>query len=842
MLLTSLETLRARRGALAGAFVAIWLAVTLACATGLLMAGALGAPGAGRLSAADAVVRADPTVTIGRGEDAEALDVVPAPRLPVAMVERAAAVPGVARAIGDIAFAAGAWDAGGRHLDAANADRLVGHGWDSAALTPVRPAAGRAPGGPQEVVADARLGTHVGAALRIVTPRGDARYRVSGLADSAGAGDASQAAVFFAPAAAANLSGAAGRVNAVGVVAEPGTPSAALRQRLRERLGPRVDVLDRAHAADADAGDPTAADRAGLIAIFGALGGIAGAVALFVVAGTFALAIAQRRRETAVLRALGATPRQVRRRIAGEALLVSLVAGGLGLLAGRPLANAIVAALEDHGVVGPAFAPAHSPIPFAAALGMGVLIAQLAVAAAARRAGRIPPADALREVAIEHPRPGLVRVLCGVACLAGGAAMSVLFSGYWAMALAVLCGILLAMGVGLLGRWLLGIPAVALAAPLRRLGAAGLLASTGLAANRWRTAAIATPIVLVAMLAGIQGIVETSNQRNTEAVTAARVHAPRVLVGTAGAPLPAGSAAAVARLDGVRAVTGVLPTEVHPLAGGLSDQSPWVAAGLSGTGSAATLDPRVVRGSLGDVRGHAIAVSRVFAAGGGLQIGDALRARMSDTAPVTLRVAAIYDRAAGLGDVILDPAVARRHAAVPTDTAVFVAARARGGRSLSRYAADHPGVRAPDRRAYLDTVHASNVDGQWGVWLVVALATAFAMLALVNTAAMTTTERRDELATIRLLGGTAGHATRMVVLEMLPTVVVALGAGAAIVAVAVAGVPRGLTGFPITVPLELTGGLTAGAALLGLLAAAVTARLPPRGAPRRGPRRRVVTP
>src|SRR4051795_3054772 len=528
MLRISLQTLRARRGTLAGAFVAIWLAVTLACATGLLMAGALGAPGAGRLSAADAVVRADPTVTIGRGEDAEALDVVPAPRLPVAMVERAAAVPGVARAIGDIAFAAGAWDAGGRHLDAANADRLVGHGWDSAALTPFRLAAGRAPGGPRDVVA-------------------------------------------------------------------------AARQRLRERVGSRVDVLDRAHAADADAGDPTAADRAGLIAIFGALGGIAGAVALFVVGGTFALAIAQRRRETAVLRAIGATPRQVRRLIAGEALLVSLVAGGLGLLAGRPLANAIVAALADHGVVGPAFAPAHSPIPFAAAMGLGVVIAQLAVFAAARRAGRIPPAEALREVAIEHPRPGLVRVLSGVACLAGGAAMSVLFSGYWAMAFAVLGGIVLAMGVGLLGRWLLGTPAAVLAAPLRRLGASGLLAGTGLAANRWRTAALATPIVLVVMLAGIQGIVESSNQGHTENVTRMRVHAPHVLVGAHDAPLPLRTAGVVSKLDGVDAVTAVMPTEIHPLAAGLGDQSPWTAAGLGGARTVNTLDPDVVRGSLANV-------------------------------------------------------------------------------------------------------------------------------------------------------------------------------------------------------------------------------------------------
>ena len=139
MLRISLQTLRARRATLTGAFVAILLAVTLASATGLLMAGALGPPGAGRFAAADAVVRADPTVTIGRGEDAEGVDVIPGPRLPEATVERVAAVPGVARAVGDIAFPAGAWDARGRQLEADGADRLIGHGWASAALTPYRP-------------------------------------------------------------------------------------------------------------------------------------------------------------------------------------------------------------------------------------------------------------------------------------------------------------------------------------------------------------------------------------------------------------------------------------------------------------------------------------------------------------------------------------------------------------------------------------------------------------------------------------------------------------------------------------------------------------------------------
>ncbi len=168
--------------------------------------------------------------------------------------------------------------------------------------------------------------------------------------------------------------------------------------------------------------------------MFGALAGIAGAVALFVVAGTFALAIAQRRRETAVLRALGATPRQVRRLIAAEALIVSVLATALGLAAGAPLAGGLVDLLAGHGTVPRGFAPVASWIPLAGAIALGIGIAQVAVVAAARRAGRTAPAEALREAAIEHGRPGVLQLLAGVLCLAGGATMSLVFSGFWAQA------------------------------------------------------------------------------------------------------------------------------------------------------------------------------------------------------------------------------------------------------------------------------------------------------------------------------------------------------------------------------------------------------------------------
>ena len=482
-----------------------------------------------------------------------------------------------------------------------------------------------------------------------------------------------------------------------------------------------------------------------------------------------------------MLRALGATPRQVRRLVAAEALIVSLLATALGLAAGAPLARAIVDLLADHGAVPAGFAPVGSWIPLAGAAAMGIGIAQLAVLAAARRAGRTAPAEALREAAVEHARPSVVQVLAGLLCLGGGGTMALVFSGMWAQAFAVLAGLLLAAGAGFLGRLLFGVPAAVLAWPLRALGAAGLLASTGLAANRWRTAALATPVVLIAMLAGTQGLVQSSDQHDTERTTAARVTADHVVGGRDGAPLPAGTAARIAALDGVRGVAEVVPTEVYGLDHGLGEESPWRAAGIGVDGARGTLDLGVVEGDVAAVRGDAIAVSRVVAHDGGLALGDVIAVRMADTAERSLRVVAVYDRAAGLGDVVLDPAVARRHAVVATGGSVFVAGGPAAGRALAAYADAHGGIEVTDRAAYLDGVHAANQEDAWGVWLIIGLTALFAALALVNATAMATAERRDELATIRLLGGTPAQVVRMLALEMASTMAVAIAAGGGVV-------------------------------------------------------------
>lgn len=816
MLRISLQTLKDRRGSLVGAFAAILLAVTFAYSAGLLMTGALSAPGAGRFAAADAVVRANPSVTTGRGEDRERVNAIPGPRLSTAAVARAGSTPGAARAVGDVAFPVAV--AGLRH------GRTFAHGWPSAALTRYRLSSGRAPRSGRELVADSRLGLRVGRRLDLSGPGGHATFEVTGIARGRGA--PGQSALFLSADAASRLSGSPGSVNAIGVVAAPGTSAAELRARLRHRLGRAVEVLGPHDSADADAGDPRAASRASQVAIFGTMGGIAGAVALFVVAGAFGLATAQRRREIAVLRALGASSPQVRRLLSLEALLVALVAGLLGLVAGGPLATAIARAVTAHGGAPEGFSPGHSTIALAAALGMGVVIAQLAVVAAARRASRIPASAALREVAVEHSRPGVARMLAGALCLAGGAVIAIAFSGLATVSFAILASLLMAMGVGLLGPWLLALPAVLLSLPLRALRAPGMLASASVGANRWRTAALASPIVLITVLVATQGFLQASDRDNSRGVAAGRVAAGHVLVGRHGAALPGGTAARVARLPGVTGTAATLPTEVFLLDSSLDGGDASRAVGLRTSGTRAVLDLRVRDGRLGDVRGRSVAISHALASEDGLHVGDSLRARLADTTPATLHVAAVYGRAAGLGDVVLDPDLARAHAAVPADDAVFV-----GGGVVPATLAGSAHVRVLTRAEYLDGVDAANGDDTWAIWLIVALAAVFASLGLVNSSAMATTERGGEVATIRLLGGSSAQITWMIALEMLPAVLTALVAGLGIAALSVIGLPHGATGMPLVTPASLVAGVAAGALALGLLAALVAVRLTRRVSP-----------
>ncbi len=817
-----LGPVRARRVSFTCSLVAIALGVGVVCAAATLMAGILAVSGAGRFTAVDAVVQSNATIRVGQGNSADIVTVHPPPRLPERIVPRVAAVSGVARAVGDIAFPATAFDLKGRMLSARGADRTEAHSWSSAALTPYFLVAGHPPLNAEQVVLDARLADRdrlrVGERVRIVTPAGGREFQVSGIATSGGRGDRGQSAVFFSDPAAPQLAGAPGQVNAVAVFGRPGVSASALQTRLRRALGPGVKVLARSHAADADAGDPRAAQREDAIGFLGTLGALGAVIALFVVGGTFALAIDQRRRELALLRAIGATPRQVRWLIAGEALVLALVGGVLGCAVGLPLAGAVGRGLVDHGVAPQGFHTGPNLIALLIAGATGLLIAEVAVLTAARRAARIAPSEALLEAAVQPRSLGLGRSLLGLAALAGAGAMLALFSGENAYAFSEVTVLLLATALVLLAPLLLAAPAAALSRPLRA-GAAGLLASTAMATHRRRVGAIAGAVVLVVALAGTYAITTASNRAAVQDTTALRVRAPFVLVPSSSGGLPVAAEQLAARVPRVTAAVGVLPTQIFLLDAGLGNfGSPWDAAGVrAGALRAGALDLGVRSGSLNGLHGTTVAISSELARKRNLGVGAILHARLADTTQTLLRVGAIYDRALGLGDVLLPLPLAAAHAPAALDSAVFVAGPATIRAGLAALTNTIPTARLLTRRQYLDGLRIADQTSAWIVWLLIGLIGAFAGMAIVNTSVMALADRRPELALIRLIGATRGQAARVIAAEAAITTLVGAGAGALAARLAVARIADGRPGWHIVVPPTLFGGIVAGAAGLALL-------------------------
>ncbi|MCL2419206.1 MAG: FtsX-like permease family protein [Conexibacteraceae bacterium] len=823
MLALAVQTVRGRRASLAGAFVAVVIAATLMSACAVLIASALRAPGPGRFAAAELVVQARSSITVGHGNTASSEVVFPAPRLPMADLARAGRVPGVARAVGDVSFPVAMFDAAGTTAaKAPAADNPRGHGWSSAALAGYRLSAGVRPGAADVVVARSlaapdRLRPRD--LVRIATPGGARNFTISGIASGPREDEQS---VFFADAVARGLAGAPDQVNAIAIIMRPGTDPARVRAALRHRLGGSVVVLDRAHAAEADAGDPRVAGRSDLIALLGTMAGTAGTVAVFVIASTFAFAVAQRRRENTTLRAIGATPGQVRRMVIAEALLIGLSGGAIGMIAGLPLASWIARMLVSHNAAPQGFVPYDTWIALVCALGAGLLVCLLAVLAAAWRAGAAPPAEALRDQRTGRQRIGLGRGLIGVGLLGGAVAMICLFQGQAALTFSYPTALLFMSGTALLAPLLLGGLSALVARPLRLLpGALGLLASTAVSASRGRGGAVGVPIMLITVLAATGVVLAQTDQRNTQRVATQRTTATQVLVASAGAGLPPATVSAIRTLSGVRGATGVLPTQIFLLDRGLTNNGdPRPAAALDGGADGATpgLDLGVRSGSLAAVHGDVIALAYSVAAPAHLHVGDPLHASMFDLRRVTLRIGAIYDRGAGLGELVVDPALARAHAADRLDSAIFVTGGAAAARQLTRYARLHPEVAIRSRSQYLAGVHGSTVQTVWVAWFIISLAGVFALLSLINTVAMATAVRGREFASIRLLGGTRRQCLQLISLESSITVLVALAIGALIVRLSLLGVPAGPTGMPVSGPSIFVAAILAGTGLLGIIA------------------------
>ncbi|MFI7521149.1 FtsX-like permease family protein [Micromonospora globbae] len=822
MMRLALGSLRRHRGAYLGTFLAAFLAVALLAGAGLLLFSVLTAkPPADRFAATAVVLSGDREVTlqtVRKKKDkvktkTKSERLTGAGTLPVDLAGRIAAVPGVADAVADYAFPV-AFPVRGE-----DGAPVVGHGWASAALTPYTLEQGRPPAA-GEVVVDADLaargGLSTGDQVPITTRTGVRTLRVSGVAAPAGRdGLPAQGAVFLADREVPAVSGLAGPT-AIGVLAAPGADRAALAAAVRAVAGDATLLT----GADKVRGDLPGAlpDYIGPISIFGFTIGITAFAAVFVLTGTVALGVRQRLRELALLRTAGATPGQLRRLLGLESVVLAAVAAVPAMPLGVVVARVVAARFRALGAVPAQFTVGVNVLVLGGAAAAGVLVTFVAARIAGRRAVRIAPTQALVETATA-PRGGLlVRVLAALVT-AGGAVAVLSFvplGGPLGMGMSFVSSALLLCAVAALGPVLVRALTAVVGRLTRVAGVTGWLAGTVARVESRRVAAVAVPLVLMFAVNATMLLNSSLLGRLTADEHAAR-NAPATGQVTGPAGLPLDAVGDLAALPGVTGAAATLPTRAIVAQGGKPEDHP--SQGLFLAGREAAIDLGVREGRIGG--DDTFAASSYLVRQYGWRVGDEVPIWLADGYQVTLRLAAVYERARGFGDMALPAGLVAAHD--PRGLVAAVALRYDGD-VASRIRERWPALRVTPTA---EAVRASDAQNQQGAWeLMVVISLGFTAIAVVNTFAIATAARRREYADLRLAGATAGQVHRMVTGEAAITVAVGLLLGAAVAGIVVGAFSTAQDGvFRLIVDPVTYAGMLAGVAALGMVAGALPIRL-----------------
>ena len=551
-------------------------------------------------------------------------------------------------------------------------------------------------------------------------------------------------------------------------------------------------------------------------------------IAIFVVAGTMALIIQQREHEVALLRAIGATPGQVRRMIAWEAVIISFIAAAAGVVPGALLGEALARGFVRHSIAPPSFTVTASWLPAAVAIVQrrhrgavrGALGRTSSVPcradARARRRSRRATWNRPREADRRRPRDRLRRA--AVLRLDGDAQPA--DSGRHVRAERPLPrrrrrfprADRRAHRSGLLRPVLSGISPVG-----------GFLAAANLRAATRRFSSASTPLVLSVALSCTLLFSSTTIDHAVKAQRSAgltRISPSRASASVCRAQLSPTCVRREAWLGGGTHADDARPGRRRPLrrrdfgagAGRRRGRRPRRRRGRGLAG----------RASRHDDRAEPDACRRGARARGRPRFADARR-RSSQHATLV----AIYTRGLGFGDALLAPELAAGHLGNPLLQTILVRATRRPRWPPSaQLAARYPGLRVSDRTETLASVDDADRDtNRWLTPLFVAIIFAFTSIAVVNTLAMIALRRGRELALLRLTGATRRQVRSMARWEAILTVAIGLGVGLPIAATASLPLSHALTGgYRPYVPGKPLVAILGPLAVLALLALAVPTR------------------
>ncbi|MEV6129345.1 FtsX-like permease family protein [Streptomyces violaceusniger] len=798
---------RAHRKAWTAVFAALTLTSLLLGAFGLTLASAWSAhPRVERYAGADLVVAGDQTTrfsaaSLGDRETVSA-GLTERVRIPRTALTAVRAVPGVRTAVADLEFPVGR---AGRSA--------TGRPWEAAQLAPYALRTGRAPQRADEVVTGGGAG-RVGARLTLRVGGRDTAYTVVGVAEGPGS------AVWFTGAEARRLAGHPEALDAVGVVAEPGTDPGELAGRVRKALE-AAGVTDVGHRAD---GDPAAVRvltggergeaeflaaapaRGELLAALGSVAGAVVLVALLVVSSTIVQALRQRSHELGLLRAVGATPGQLRGAVGREVGRVAAWAAPAGAAGAVPAYLGLRALLDARGALPTglelSLPPLLWPVPLVTAA-VTVLVAGIAAFIGCSGAAKLRPAEALRERA-----PGGARRVTGLVLLfvgASSAGTAALQQGATAAAAAGGAAVTMVIACAVLGPWIAEGAMRLLGAPLRLFGPGGRLAAANCAASAHRLGAAITPIVLVTAFAGVQlaGGATMTHAGDAQARQVLRAD----LAVRADGGLPAGAVERIREVPGVRAATEVVPGTVLLARSqlGAPELERLPVFGVTPERLTHTLDPGVRDGDLARLRPGTVAVGADRADSLGARPGSTVTLRFGDGQETRLRVVATYQRSLALGDFLLSREDLLCHTSLPAAGRVLVATAPDADRKAVTKALARavPGARVERDPAPVRGEAAEQALAEVVSVAVVGAVGGFTVIAVLSTLALIATGRRPELRLLRLAGAGRRQLRRMLRLEAAATVVTGLVVGAIVASVPLLAFSMAMAGtLPYLPPVQ----------------------------------------
>jgi putative ABC transport system permease protein len=701
-------------------------------------------------------------------------------------------------------------------------------------FSPLKLKTGQWPEGPKQVALDADTAAaqnfSVGDTVTVATLGAKHRYKVTGIATFGGLDTLGGAtiAIWDLPTA-QTLLDKRGRFDGISIAAKDGTSSAELIRAVQPLVPASLEVKDSEQQAAADAKDTNVLVKAIRYFLLG-FGAIALFVGAFVIFNTLSITVAQRTREFATLRTLGASRKQVMRSVVIEGVVIGLLASVIGLFAGFGLAKLLSAVGGELPEAGMVFA--LRTVLVSLALGTGITV--LATIVPARRATRVPPIAAVREGSTLPPSRFAAHSL-KTAVIVTAASVVAICIGVFASGLATLAVVLL-LGIGILGLFMgVAFAAPHMVKPLTRLvglparrsgGVAGELANANSVRNPSRTASTAAALMIGLTLVTVVAVLGAGMRNTVESAVTDQVTAAYILNGTDGMPFEAAEGDALARVPGVNAASHVRVDRAL-VAGKEQDVTGVDPATIARfytfdwtDGSDAAVAQLGNDGAL---------VTQTYADDHDLAIGDPLPIQTASGDKLTVAVRGIYDPPEidqMLGPISIAQQTFDKSFPQPKNRFTFLDAGADADTALTAASADFSDADVHTGAAFASDYTKGFASFLNFLYVLLAFSVVVSLFGMVNTLVLSVFERTRELGMLRTIGMTRRQARRMIRHESVITALIGAALGLPLGIFLAGLVTQALSQYDIafSIPIPELVAFTVVAILAGLAAAVMPAR------------------